>query len=79
LDNRISLSTINLSVYEQLETTTTGFGSELWNGLENGWEGLLIFIIGFLTMWPFWIIIGLIVFFIIRWNRKRKARRQNVA
>lgn len=79
LDNRISLSTMNLSVYEQLETTTTGFGSELWNGLENGWEGLLIFIIGFLTMWPFWIIIGLIVFFIIRWNRKRKARRQNVA
>ncbi|NUM31037.1 MAG: DUF4349 domain-containing protein [Bacteroidetes bacterium] len=75
LDNQISYSTIQLSIYKTLDTHYTppsgpGFFTRIWKGFVVGWEGLVNFFIGIIYLWPLWIIITLIIF----WIRKRKIK-----
>lgn len=67
LGDRISLSTIHLEVYQDLEydapiAERPGFFNKLLKALQTGWNGILNFLIGVAYLWPLWlIIIGLLV------------------
>lgn len=71
LKDQVSLSTLSIEYY-QLNSSTLNFSSKIWQALAMGWKLLLAFVIGLVNIWPFILIIGLIVFLIIRFNKKKK-------
>jgi len=76
LENRVSMSTIN--VYFYTTTVETGvrvsYGQKMLNSLKGGWEGVSVFFLGILYLWPlffFAIIIILVIRWLIRKNKKK--------
>jgi hypothetical protein len=76
LNSQVSLSTIYLSMYQRIESSVNypGFGYKLLKALEGGWDGILIFILGLVYLWPFIIIIVITIWLIIRYRKKRKQK-----
>jgi len=79
LQDQVAMATVELTLYEK---TSGGFqfGSKIAQGLENGWFNLLSFIIGLVNIWPFIILLILLIYF---WRpirkylwRKRKTKNQ---
>lgn len=80
LSRQVSLSTLQLSFYEVLpytyeDTQRRGFGARVLSALSNGWQGLQWFVLGMLTLWPFFVMAagGILLFVSIR-NRWRKRK-----
>lgn len=72
LMSQVSFSTLNLNFYQKI-STEYGFGGKFADGLGNGWTNFLTFFIGLAHIWPFLILIGGVVWFFIRWRKKKKA------
>ena len=70
LKNQVSLSTLNLTFYQTL-TTDFGYASKFVSSLRTGWENLLSFIIGLVSIWPFLIMLSFFVWLIYKWIRKK--------
>jgi len=72
LSNQVSLSTVNLTIYQRVEyqaqpdTYHESFGSRIVKSMKGGWELLQGLVLFFITIWPLIILFG--VFF---WQRKR--------
>jgi hypothetical protein len=81
-NDRISYSTINLSVYEVLEYVPKSpdqrFSSKFKKALVSGWRGLINFFIGVLYLWPFWLIVALTWWIIRRIIKRRRKRKQKL-
>lgn len=76
LQNKVSWSTIDVSIYKlqpQSANVSVSYFSKIWNAIKSGWNGLLSFFIGLLHIWPFLIILSLIIWFI---KRKWAAKKQ---
>lgn len=71
LMSQVSFSTLNLNFYQRL-STDYGFGGKFADGLGNGWTNFLGFFIGLANIWPFLVLIGVAVWFFIRWRKNRK-------
>ena len=75
LRNQVSLSTINLVIYQEVEyrpTPTTyskPFGARILSGLKNGWELVLEIVVGITNIWPL-----LLLAAVLFWQRKRIFR-----
>jgi hypothetical protein len=69
LNHQISLSVINITFYETT-SAPVGFFGKIGKSFLDGWNGILYFILGLITFWPFVLAIGAIVYF----YRKRKAK-----
>ncbi|MEJ2112634.1 MAG: DUF4349 domain-containing protein [Flavobacteriaceae bacterium] len=67
LSDQVSLSTLNIEFYKITSKTgaTVSYGSKMWRAIKSGFNGLSIFFLGLLNIWPF-IIIMIIAFFAIR-------------
>ncbi len=76
LQNQVGLSTITLYLHQDYNTVTFGFFHKLSKALENGWSGLLVFILGVVTIWPFWIIVIAIIFIVKRIIKKARAKKR---
>jgi len=76
LKSQVSLSTIHLSMVQRIESSGNypSFGYKLLKALEGGWDGILLFVLGLVYLWPFIIITVFVVWFIIRYNKKRKQK-----
>ena len=72
LKDQTRYSTIDISFY-QTNTKDFGFFSKFTQAFATGWQALLSFIIGLVTLWPFFIIIGLIIYLL----RKFKVFKRN--
>ena len=68
LRNQVAFSTLTLMFYEPIGADF-GFGSKTVAAFTNGWDMLLFAIIGILNLWPFLLIVGLIVFFMLKRTR----------
>ena len=74
LKNKVSLSTINIEFYKLTAENgvTVSYGIKMWNAIKSGFNGISLFFLGILHIWPF-IIILIIVFFLgKRWMNKKK-------
>ncbi|RMB63242.1 DUF4349 domain-containing protein [Dokdonia sinensis] len=76
LQNKVSMSTINIAFYKNsVETKTSqSYGSKIVNALKSGWNGISTFFLGLLHVWPFLILVALGVFFTRRWMKKKKKK-----
>ncbi|MDD4215536.1 MAG: DUF4349 domain-containing protein, partial [Bacteroidales bacterium] len=82
LNNKVELSTINATFYEQgkiIPAQKNSFGYKLKEALSWGWQGLLVFFIGIIYLWPLWIILGIslfLLFYFLKKARKKRAARK---
>jgi hypothetical protein len=70
LQDRVSFSTLTMTIYEIIPNETE-FGQKFKNGFRNGWDNLIWFFVVLTNIWPF-ILIGLGLIFGIRFYSKRK-------
>lgn len=76
LQNKVSLSTINIEFYKVTSETgiTKSYGSKMWNAIVSGFDGLSVFFLGILYIWPFIIILITAFFLVRRWIAKRNKK-----
>ena len=69
LTNQVGYSTLTIN-YHQVVANEVGFGPRLASSFVTGWNGLLVFLIGVATAWPFILILGLGLWLLVRWVRR---------
>lgn len=76
LQNRVSYSTINLYFYKtSVESgVTVSYGSKMWNAIQSGWNGLSLFFLGLLHIWPFFVILIALIFVLKRYFSKKNKK-----
>ncbi len=73
LDDQVTLSTLDVTYYVRLNESPE-FARYFKNGFGNGWDNLTWFIVGLLNIWPF-ILIVILMIGGFKINRKRKNNR----
>jgi hypothetical protein len=73
LSNQVSMSTIHVEFYKTTVESgvTVSYGQKIKNALKSGWQGISSFFLGLLTIWPFLIIVVIIIFIVRRYIRRR--------
>ncbi|MCE4063761.1 DUF4349 domain-containing protein [Chryseobacterium gleum] len=78
IDDRVNYSTLNLNLYKEKvrssATSKIGFGSRFIDSLTEGWNSFVSFLLGMVSLWPFFLIIPFIVFFWRKWKSKKKSQ-----
>lgn len=76
LQNRVSMSTVNLDFYTLTSETgvTQSYGQKMINSLKGGWDGISVFFLGVLYLWPLFLL-ALIVVFVLRKLLKRNKKK----
>lgn len=74
LNDQVDYSTINLSFHQDFEYTPMdepGFFGRLGNAFGNGWKGFLSFIVGIVYAWPLWIVLGIGIYFLVKFVKRQ--------
>lgn len=76
LQNRVSMSTVSLDFYTLTSETgvTQSYGQKMINSLKGGWDGISVFFLGILYLWPLFLV-ALIVVFVLRKLLKRNKKK----
>ncbi len=74
LSNQVNYSTLRITYYEH-RTSGFNFGGKLGNALQNGGTGFLWFIIGVVSLWPMWLILGVIWYVIVKLVKRSRAKK----
>ena len=74
MQSRVSMSTITIEFYKSIANeggATVSYGSKIWNAITSGFNAISNFFIGLLSIWPFLIILAIIVPFIRKRFKKK--------
>lgn len=79
MSDRVSYSSLELKITQDREYTVDsryGFWGRIKDSLSEGWEGMIDFTVGIVSIWPTWLILGVIFYFGRRLylNSKRKRK-----
>lgn len=76
LENRVDLSTLNIEFYKITSETgvTISYGAKMWNAIKSGFIGLSIFFLGLLRIWPFLLILVILILWFKRWFVNRRSK-----
>lgn len=75
MQSQVSMSTITIEFYKTVANeggATISYGSKIWNAITSGFNEISNFFIGLLSIWPFLIILAVIVHFIRKRFKKKK-------
>ena len=72
LENQVGLSTLHITFYETI-AKRTAFGKKFIEGFRQGWDNLIWFLIGLVNVWPFLLLIPLLI-----WGIRKLRRRRSV-
>ncbi|MCL2743220.1 MAG: DUF4349 domain-containing protein [Planctomycetaceae bacterium] len=74
LKDRIAFSTLTVTYYQEIDEPASpfGFSSKFTEGIKNGWDNFLWFIIGLSHLWVF-ILLAVIIYFVRRWGKKYRS------
>lgn len=74
LQNQVSYSTLNIHIYKRTTDRgiTTSYGQKMWNAIKSGWNGISLFFLGLLHIWPFFVILLLTIFGIRKYLKRKK-------
>lgn len=76
LKDKIGYSTLTVTFYQKVNAAF-GFSLKLTQGIKNGWTNLLWFMIGLVNIWPFILLILLIVYFTRLYVKRKKPNKQS--
>lgn len=78
LQHQVSLSTVNLTIYKSIPYKNTdgkaSFFSRLGTSFVNGFHNAADFIIALMYLWPFIILSGILLFWLLKIRKKRKQK-----
>ena len=76
LQNKVSLSTFYIDFYKtsEVKNETVSYGQKITNALKGGWNGISVFFLGILYLWPFIILLFIVIFLIRRYLKRRKNK-----
>jgi hypothetical protein len=80
LSHQVSFSTIELMFYQKTNVilnSRIGFISRIYSSFISGWNGLIEFIIGLISIWPFLAVLTGITGITIRLIKRHRAVRKN--
>ncbi|WP_404985622.1 DUF4349 domain-containing protein [Chryseobacterium sp. M5] len=77
IDDRVNYSTLNLMLYKEKvrssATSKIGFGNRFGDSFTKGWNSFVAFFLGIISLWPFFLLIPIIILIWKKWrNRKKK-------
>ncbi|MCA6065776.1 DUF4349 domain-containing protein [Chryseobacterium sp. RG1] len=76
IDDRVNYSTLNLNLYKEKvrssATSKIGFGSRFGDSVTEGWNSFVAFILGIISLWPFFLLIPVFVFLWRKWRGRKK-------
>ncbi|MBZ0328571.1 MAG: DUF4349 domain-containing protein [Altibacter sp.] len=74
LESRVSMSTISIEFYKLTSETgiTQSYGQKMKNALKGGWDGISVFFLGLLYLWPLFLLIGIGILILRRYLKRRK-------
>jgi hypothetical protein len=70
LNDRVEFSTLTV-VYYQRVSAARGFGQKFGDGLKDGWSYFAAFFIALAHLWPFIIIVAVVVMFVRKFRKKK--------
>lgn len=73
LTNQVGYSTLTVRYYQSL-ASDIGFGSRIAKSFVSGWHGLLAFLVGIVSAWPFILLLSATLWAISRWSKKVNLR-----
>ncbi len=75
LENKVSMSTVNIEFYKITADTgvTQSYGQKMKHALQGGWNGISVFFLGILYLWPLFFL-GIVVVIVLRIFLKKKKR-----
>lgn len=78
LKDQVNFSTIDLDIYEEIPYVASkrrGFGSRIGRAFSIGWYSLISFLVGLVSIWPFLLLIAVILFLLRNriWLRKPRV------
>ena len=75
LQNQVSMSTVHIEFYKTTAETgiTQSYGQKMKNALQGGWNGISVFFLGILYLWPLFLV-ALIIVFVLRIFLKRRKK-----
>jgi len=76
LQNKVSLSTVNIEFYKYTaeSSVTVSYGQKMKNALKGGWNGISVFFLGILYLWPLFLIALIAILVIRRFLKKKKNK-----
>lgn len=76
IDDRVNYSTLNLNLYkEKIRSSATskiGFGSRFGDSVTEGWNSFVALLLGVVSLWPFFLLIPVVVFLWKKWKNSKK-------
>ncbi|KIC64385.1 DUF4349 domain-containing protein [Chryseobacterium taiwanense] len=76
INDRVNYSTLNLNLYKEKvrssATSNIGFGSRFGDSVTEGWNSFVSFILGMISLWPFFLLIPVFVFLWRKWKGRKK-------
>ena len=82
LQNQVSMSTVHIEFYKTTAETgiTQSYGQKMKNALQGGWNGISVFFLGVLYLWPLFLVAIMIVIVLLAFGvhfliRNRLAKR----
>ncbi|CAM3340110.1 DUF4349 domain-containing protein [Aequorivita lipolytica] len=76
LQSQVSMSTVNIEFYKTTAETgiTQSYGQKMKNAFQGGWNGISVFFLGILYLWPLFLV-ALITVFVLRIFLKNRKKR----
>ena len=78
LQNKVSLSTIYINFYKTTRSkgVSLSYGQKMINALKGGWNGISVFFLGVLYIWPLLLIIGILILILRRYLKRIKSKKK---
>tara|TARA_A100001391_G_scaffold187087_1_gene156721 strand:- start:472 stop:1296 length:825 start_codon:yes stop_codon:yes gene_type:complete len=76
LQSQVSMSTVNIEFYKTTAETgiTQSYGQKMKNALQGGWNGISVFFLGILYLWPLFLVAIIVVIILRIFLKKRKPK-----
>ncbi len=79
IDDRVYSSTLKVNLYKEKvrssATSTIGFGSRFVDSVTEGWNSFVGFMLGIISLWPFFLLIPIVVFLWKKWKNRKTKRK----
>lgn len=64
LQSQVSFSTLSITFYKKTVGSETGFGKKIGEAFKQGFENVKAFLVSMINVWPFMIILFLLIFYV---------------
>ena len=74
LQSQVSFSTLSITFYKKTTVSeSVGFGSKITNAFKQGFQNVKAFLVSIINVWPFIIVLFLLIFYFRRRMKRKKS------